>query len=148
MPLALGTIIELQSKTGGHITLNHALFVPNAAVRLISVYSMTNDTQNSCHFNATSCTVTHSDGTTLLAGKAWKQRRLYTIDCTAHDQSHPTDIALYTTRTPDVETWHRRLGHCDHRTVIDMAGGSATLWVCGSVGKFRTIIAAVAGFCL
>ena len=122
---AVGTgTVELCTNAGKTITLNNALFVPNAAIRLISVYTVNNDGQNSCHFDATTCTVTGPDGTTLLTGTAWKQRRLYTINRTIKPITHaanPMDVALYAARTPDVETWHRCLGHCDHRTVIDMA---------------------------
>ena len=122
---AVGTrTVELRTNAGKTITLNNVLFVPNAAIHLISVYTVNTDGQNSCHFDATACTVTGPDGATLLTGMVWKQRRLYTINCSIKPISNstkPTDVALYAGRTPDVETWHRRLGHCDHRTVIDMA---------------------------
>ena len=34
---------------------------------------------------------------------------------------NPTTTALYTSRTRNTETWHRRLGHCNFGTFIDMA---------------------------
>jgi len=57
------------------------------------------------------------------------QRRLYILDCTpqivtpnttANVADTVSPSALYAMRTPDLETWHRRLGHCSTRTIIDM----------------------------
>ena len=33
--------------------------------------------------------------------------------------------AHYAARIPNVETWHCRLGHCNARSIINMARGSA-----------------------
>ena len=128
----IGTI-ELCTKTGRRISLNHALFVPNSTVRLISVFTLNNDGQNACHFDAKSCFVTDSSGTVIITGHAWMSRRLYILDCTqrydqsitpntsAHVANTTASSALYAARTPDLETWHRRLGHCSNRKIIDMA---------------------------
>jgi len=35
--------------------------------------------------------------------------------------NNPQPSTLYAERKPDLETWHRRLGHCNHLTIIDMA---------------------------
>ena len=123
--VGVGTV-EMQTVAGKQILLKRVLFVPNATVRLISVFSVNNDGNNTCHFDATSCNISDRNGNVLLTGSAWKQRRLYMVDCKAinsftqpsQDDEH---TALYATRTPDLETWHRRLGHCNHRTIIDMA---------------------------
>lgn len=48
----VGTV-EMQTVNGNQIRLNRVLFVPNATVRLISVFSINNDGDNICHFNAT-----------------------------------------------------------------------------------------------
>ena len=32
-----------------------------------------------------------------------------------------TSVALLSTRVPDLETWHRRLGHCSTDSIVDMA---------------------------
>jgi hypothetical protein len=117
--------IELCVTSGKRITLKHALFVPNATVRLISVYTINNDGQNSCHFDAKSCSVTDSSGATILTGSAWIPRRLYVLNCshpkTAHTKPLSHLSALYTTRMPNLETWHRHLGHCNTRSIVDMA---------------------------
>ena len=120
--VGIGTV-DLTTKNNTRITLNRVLFVPNSTVRLISVYSINNDGYHTCYFDADSCNITDRSGNVVLTGTAWKQRRLYILDCDANKQPalNTADTALYADRTPDVETWHRRLGHCNHRTVIDMA---------------------------
>ena len=130
--IGVGTI-ELKTKSGTCLTLDRVLFVPNSTVRLISVFSINNNGDNTCYFDAKSCCVIGPSGTILISGTAWKQRRLYTLDCVPHNvndastnestvpSTNPTDSAFYASRTPNLETWHRRLGHCNHRTIIDMA---------------------------
>ena len=125
----VGTI-DLCTKSGSRITLNHILFVPNSTVRLISVFSLNNDRRNACYFDAKTCSVLDSSGNTLLKGCAWVQRRLYILNCTpqivtanisANIANNTSSSAFYTARTPDLETWHRRLGHCSNCTIINMA---------------------------
>jgi len=124
--------IELCTKAGKKITLNHVLFVPNSTVHLISVFSLNNDRPNACYFDATSCSVLDSNGKMLLKGCTWVQCRLYILDCTPQVATPHTSIniahdtlssALYASRTPDLETWHRQLGHCSNCTIIDMVRG-------------------------
>ena len=127
----VGTI-ELCTEAGKKITLNHVLFVPNSTVCLISVFSLNNDGPNTCYFDTTSCSILDSSGKMLLKGRAWVQRHLYILDCTPQVVTPCTSVniahdtpssALYASRTPNLETWHRRLGHCSNRTIIDMACG-------------------------
>ena len=127
----VGTI-ELCTEAGKKITLNHVLFVPNSTVCLISVFSLNNDGPNTCYFDTTSCSILDSSGKMLLKGRAWVQRHLYILDCTPQVVTPRTSVniahdtpssALYASRTPNLETWHRRLGHCSNRTIIDMACG-------------------------
>lgn len=35
--------------------------------------------------------------------------------------SNPTINSAHITQVPDIETWHRRLGHCNTRSIIEMA---------------------------
>ena len=130
----VGTI-ELQTKSGTRLTLDQVLFVPNSTtVRLISVFSINNSGDNACYFDAKLCRVMGPSGTVIISGTAWKQRHLYTLDPVLHKingtstnkpsvtSTNPTESStLYATRKPDLETWHRRLGHCNHRTIVDMA---------------------------
>lgn len=130
--VGVGTM-QLRTSTGTRMKLSRVLFVPNATVRLISVCSINNDGQNACYFDDKSCIIIDKAGNAVLTGTAWRQRRLYILNCMANTVNQAksessietTDSsAFYATRTPDLETWHRRLGHCNNRTIIDMARGN------------------------
>ena len=124
--------IEIHAKSGKQITLNHVLFISNSTVHLISVFSLNNNGQCACYFNSKSCFIMDSSGYIMIAGQAWALRCLYTLDCTSQKSvltsntyanvtgSTPPTI-LYMTRTPDLEMWYCRLGHCSNQTIIDMA---------------------------
>ena len=131
--IGIGTI-ELRTKSGSCLTLDRVLFVSNSTVRLISVFSINDSGDNTCYFDTNACCVIDPGGTVILTRTAWKQRRLYRLDCLPRsiDDSdvnepslaslHPTKCsALYAMKAPDLETWHRRLGHCNYCTIIDMA---------------------------
>ena len=124
----IGTI-ELCTKAGKQITLNHALFIPNSTVHLISVFTLNNDGANACYFNAKSCFVIDSSGSVIISGHTWVSRCLYILDCTQTSDHYIANAsinvaepssALYAMKTPDLETWHCRLGHCSNCKIIDM----------------------------
>jgi len=81
------------------------------------------------HFDSESCWVTDEAGATIIHGlvSPATSRNLYTVNSTFARVAHspPTPSALYAARVPDLETWHRRLGHCNMRTIIDMAQSDA-----------------------
>jgi len=128
----IGTI-ELHTKTGKRMTLNHALFVPNSTIRLILVFTLNNDGSNACYFDAKSCSIIDSNGTVIITGHAWMSHHLYILDCTQNSDQSITpkasaniantmpSSALYAMRMPDLKTWHRRLGHCSNHKIINMA---------------------------
>jgi len=128
----IGTI-ELHTKNGKWMTLNHTLFIPNSTIHLISVFTLNNDGPNACYFDAKSCSIINSSGTIIITGCAWISHRLYILDCTqkSHQFTTPNTTAnvanatpssaLYAARTPDLKMWHQRLGHCSNRKIINMA---------------------------
>jgi transposase InsO family protein len=78
------------------------------------------------------CWVTNKSNTILVRGILSSSKRLYILSTkTPYVQHHKqskvpvTATALYT-RVPDIETWHRRLGHCTMRSIIDMAKKGVT----------------------
>ena len=132
--IGIGTI-DITISAGHKITLEDVLFAPASKVRLISVLSLNRSGRYTSHFSDDSFWLTNGSGTTILHGSVHENRRLYALSLlkarTAHrptPASHsvssmddgPT-MALYATRTPDVETWHRRLGHCNFGAIVDMA---------------------------
>jgi transposase InsO family protein len=134
--------IEITASTGHKFTLDNALFAPASKIRLISVLNLNRSGPYISHFDKSSFWLTNTNGATVLRGSVYENRRLYGLSLSNARTTHepiasnaaltsktssttgtnnmPT-TTLYTSRTPDVETWHRRLGHCDFGAIIDMA---------------------------
>jgi GAG-pre-integrase domain/Integrase core domain len=116
--------IRLHIANGHTIILNPALFVPEAAVRLISVLVLGKGSQKLVsHFDGDGCWLTNRSGTTVASGKLSAiGRQLYTLDMGEPLAEH----TFFTTRVPDLETWHRRLGHINYRSIVDMSDNQMT----------------------
>ena len=125
-----GTIdLQTDITTGRKLTLQHVLFVPFARDRIISVTSLCQDGMR-CAFGFGSCWVTDEDDTTVARGTT-ASRGLFALSAKvpfgthfelASLQQEPAhSVDMLAPRTPNIETWHRRLGHCSTQTVIDMA---------------------------
>ena len=116
-------VIELQTPSG-QLTLKDALYVPNASVRLISVFLL-GDAHYSTHFypRGGHCYISDYNNTIVARGKVLSNRKLFALSeftVLLPKPSSPS-FAHYASRSPDVDTWHKRLGHCGPRTIIDMA---------------------------
>ena len=138
--VGIGTI-DIHIAGGHKLVLENVLYAPASNVRLISVLDMNEaDRRYISHFTHDSFWLTNSSGAVLLRGKVHKAHRLYYLSISkAHMTTHvrtkagaaPTPVvssnhdvpskALLASRTPDLETWHRRLGHCNVGAIIDMA---------------------------
>jgi hypothetical protein len=133
----MGTV-EISISAGHNFKLENVLYVPSATVRLISVLTLNHSGHLTSHFNDNSFWLTNPSGATILCGMVYENRKLYGLPlqsaCTVHGkidasanvaldpmlgQSHTQ--AHYTSCKPDVETWHRQLGHCSIEMIIDMA---------------------------
>jgi len=130
-----GTIDLLAHNTVGRkLTLHNVLFVPFARARLISVPSLGNYDMYTCHFDSNSCRIADKSGITVARGTLCL-RDLYVINVPIlshfelaslrQGHTHAATGITHASRTPDIETWHRRLGHCDIQTIIDMARNHA-----------------------
>ena len=121
--------IDLSIASGHKLLLQNVLYIPGSTVRLVSVLSLNRDNAYTSHFGDNSCWITDKHGTTVARGSVSASRNLFTLDCSSPRITHsrqtcpppPTPIAMYASRIPNIETWHRRLGHCNTRTIIDMA---------------------------
>ena len=121
--------IELAVGNDQRLLLHNALFAPASSVRLISVLSLNRDSKSiSCFDEKTCWIIDKQSGNTIAQGIVSPTRNLYTVasfDPKIIPSSQPNrsmrDTGFYASRVPDVETWHRRLGHCNTRTIIDMA---------------------------
>jgi hypothetical protein len=101
--------IRLRLSKGNTIILDPALYVPEAAVRLMSVLVLGSGPQKLVsHFDGDGCWLTNKSGTTVASGKISPiGRRLYSINIGSPLVEH----AFIAARIPDLETWHHRLRH-------------------------------------
>ena len=67
-----------------------------------------------------------------MRGALSTSKRLYVLTTkipSMQTQEKPDDLTTSTafyTRVPDIETWHRRLGHCNVHLIVDMAKTGVT----------------------
>jgi len=120
--IGMGTI-KVSIASGLHLSLTNVLFVPNSKIRLLSVASLNRSGNYVTHFDSTSCWVTNHSSATIIRGTLSFRHHLYCVSLPSASVTHlpQRPSALYTSRTPDVETWHHCLGHCSVRLIIDMA---------------------------
>jgi Reverse transcriptase (RNA-dependent DNA polymerase)/GAG-pre-integrase domain len=110
--------IRIQVAKDAYLWLRNSLFIPNATVRLISVSSLTSDSNATVHFDHQKCWVTSRlNGNTIAEGALLPDLKLYALNIPIY----PTDTAYPVVHIPDLDTWHRRLGHANFQTISDMA---------------------------
>jgi hypothetical protein len=88
--------------------------------------------------------LTNTGGATILRSTVHKGQKLYNLSLsnvrTVHKHNETTRTveaplgaipseAFHAKRTPNIETWHRRLGHCNNGAIIDMARKKGALGV-------------------
>jgi len=122
--------IELCITTGHKVVLDDVLFVPTSTICLVSVLCLNRSGGYISSFDSNSCWVTNKAGAKVLMGTVLESRRLFGLSLRSPYMGHvhpstPSNSAHYAARTPDLETWHRRLGHCNNDTIIDMARKTA-----------------------
>src|SRR5882762_1701312 len=111
--------IRLRVAKGLEITLDPALFVPEASVRLISVFILGSGPQKLIsHFDGDGCWLTNKSGATVASGKISAMgKHLYTLNMGTPLVEH----SFIATRVPDIETWHLRLGHVNYKSIVEMS---------------------------
>ena len=116
--------IDLCIATGHVLKLTNVLYIPKSSVRLVSVRALNKSGDYITHFDSDICWVTNRSNATLVRGVLSEAKKLYTLSVISpsvrHIKSPNTATALYS-RVPNIETWHRRLGHCNTRAIIEMA---------------------------
>lgn len=111
--------IRLRITKGIEITLEPALFVLEASVRLISVFVLSSGPQKLVsHFDGNGCWLMNTSGATIASGKISPiGKHLYMLNMDSPLVKH----SFIATRVPDIETWHRRLGHVNYKSIVDMS---------------------------
>lgn len=107
--------MKLQLANGSHLILDDALLVPKASVRLLSVSSMAMKNGIFTTFNNKNAMLFKGTTNKLIAnGTLLPMKNLYSLNLC-------TESAFTVNSTPNIVTWHRRLGHVNYQTVIEMA---------------------------
>jgi transposase InsO family protein len=119
--------IDLCVASGHKLSLKDVLFVPSCSTRLVSVSALTQNGYNFVTFGPADCWLSDKHDKIIIRGSLSITSGLYVLNCPSARVTHtkpvpiPSPSALYAKRVPDLETWHRRLGHCGNRTITDMA---------------------------
>ncbi|HEV7736901.1 MAG TPA: hypothetical protein VGO47_05955, partial [Chlamydiales bacterium] len=109
--------VKLRIGRGAFILLKNVLYIPDSRVRLISVRCLTRDSNVTAHFTDSECWLTHnSTGTVLVRGLLTPNKNLYSLRLSSTHAEH----AFVTQSTPDLHTWHRRLGHTNYQAISEM----------------------------
>ena len=121
--IGIGTIVI--NTSSGRLTLNNAFFVPKSTVRLVLVFLL-GDSKCSGHFYPSDgyCFITDANNSIVAHGVVLPDRKLFIlsdVSVLASPSSSSPSVAHFASRLPGINAWHKRLGHCGHRTVIDMA---------------------------
>ena len=112
--------IKIRVAKGTILTLKNSLYIPGTTVRLISVSTITRDSNVlvTVHFDSQSCWITDKVSlTTLARGILVPTKNLYAL--TTHITQHEHAYSL--TYSPTSSTWHRRLGHANFQAITTMA---------------------------
>ena len=119
----MGTI-ELTTSFGT-LLLKNAFYVPDSSIRLISTFLL-GDSLYDSHFYPRNqvCFITDAQNNVVACGNAVPNRNLFALsDFSVQLPLKPPSpsFAHYASRLPDIDSWHRRLGHCGTCAVLDMA---------------------------
>ena len=121
--------IDLHIASGHTLKLTDVLYIPESSVRLISILALNQNGNYTTHFDSEGCWVTNKSNTVIIRGALSPSKRLYVLTTKTpfvqHKRIPEASMALYT-KVPDIETWHRRLGHCNPQAIIDMAKGGVS----------------------
>jgi hypothetical protein len=127
--VGVGTVDLFLPGSSTRLQLLHTLYVPEASVRLVSIHQLT-QLGYTATFHTDHCHLSKNDDLVAICTPGASNLYALPAPVIMPDNSPSLDDAVALTSikaTPNLETWHRRLGHANHRTVLDMAqNGTAT----------------------
>jgi transposase InsO family protein len=112
----IGTVsVQINSSTA--LVLRRVLYVPSAKLRLISIGVLCADDDCTATFDSQTCRISSTDGSHIATGVRTSTRGLYSLRC------EPTVIhrAHIAQSIPNLESWHKRLGHTNYASIISLA---------------------------
>jgi hypothetical protein len=104
--------IVIKLRKGRKLTLTEALYIPQAALCLISVGHMA-DSGVSSLFHSTSCAL--MCGLKMIATGTCTGTSFYSLN---DSQTHTIEHASIACTAPNLETWHKRLSHISYASII------------------------------
>jgi GAG-pre-integrase domain len=107
----------LRIARGASIVLQNVLYIPQSAVRLISVGALADDSNVITHFDNLDCWITDKSTGALIARGSRLSKKLFSLSI----HSATADDAFAIHKLPTLETWHRRLGHANYQSLWNMA---------------------------
>ncbi len=115
--------IDLCIASGHKLLLRDVLYIPQGTTHLISISAVADNGYTLITFGKHECWIHDRHNKIIVRGSRSSDSGLYTLHCTSARVARAklASSVLYTKRVPNMETWHRRLGHCNNRTIIDMA---------------------------
>jgi hypothetical protein len=121
--VGVGTVDLILPQTDARLRLLDVLFAPSACVHLVSIHQL-NSAGYITTFQSGRCHLA-DDNDATIADCAPGPSNLYALP-DAHAEA-AADLALPSlVSMPNLETWHRCLGHASHQTVLKMAQAGTT----------------------
>ncbi|GLB45783.1 hypothetical protein LshimejAT787_2900110 [Lyophyllum shimeji] len=110
--------VRLPVAKGSSIILQHVLYIPGCTVRLLSISALARDSNAAAYFDHESVKITdRTTGAFIAGGRLLPDSHLYAITLYATI----TENAFATRHSPNLATWHRRLGHANYQAITEMA---------------------------
>jgi hypothetical protein len=121
--------IRLKLAKGAILVLHDVLFIPEASARLISVSRLLESTNWHAVITKSSASLRNPSGAVMATGSLHAGRHIYKLDISRAEVARPrsskeaddVDSVLIASRIPTLDTWHRRLGHANNKSVLDLA---------------------------
>lgn len=111
----LGTILT------DRFELEYALYVPKAAVRLLSVLRLCQAKKYTFHFDDAAAWITDATENIVCTGSVHPTRNLYRLHCKPLPLSaSPATASPAIASARDLRSWHLCMGHTNHQAVADM----------------------------
>jgi hypothetical protein len=128
----MGTVVISIPESSANLTLRDVLYAPDTGVHLVSI-SRLDESGHCLDFVDGRCIISDRSSGATIANCPKNLIRLYVFPgsirpCHNSPPSHPTSFPPHRSNfptpaliaTPDLETWHHRLGHANFCTVLDM----------------------------
>lgn len=122
--------IKLHTAGGHKLKLTNILYVPQSHVQLVSILVLNKGGDHMTHFDSNRCWVMNKSNTILIWGSLSNSKWLYVLSMKTpyihHSKPSPSLSTALSTIVPNLKTWHHHLGHCNIKSIINMAKGKVS----------------------